>query len=99
MYSLRGWLCRWLYHEESPNEMTATSPQVPIIDADGTEWTLTHSTFSGLKIVRNGITDHKTGSVVLLVYWNHTIYQQTNCGWWLWDGSHWLIADYPLLYV
>jgi hypothetical protein len=56
-----------------------------IIDANNITWTITPANNT---ICKNGHADWNTHDVMLLVYWNQTIYQENkNKYWWKWDTS------------
>jgi hypothetical protein len=59
-----------------------------IIDGSGDYWSLVSSPTRGLQIYHTGAVDNITQNVVLLLYWNHTIFQQNNLGsWYQWGGG------------
>jgi hypothetical protein len=63
-----------------------------IVDATGATWTL-----SGGVVYRNGVAT-VSSSVVLLLYWNHTVYQQNSYGgWWDWVNGGWQATTDPRL--
>lgn len=81
---------------ESANN-TTISPSF-ITDATGAVWSLVGGTSRGTQIARNGSVQTYTGFVVLLLYWNHTVYQQNSSGnWWYWNNSNasWVFTTDP----
>jgi len=61
-----------------------------LVDATGANWTVS----SGV-IYRNGAKT-VSSSVTLLLYWNHTVYQQNAPGnWWLWSNNAWQATTDP----
>ena len=75
---------------ESPQSTTLNSTTGTIYDANLVAWTLVTSTSSGLQIAKAGTVDTTTANVTLLLYWNHTIYQQNSAGgWWAWVKNAW----------
>jgi hypothetical protein len=56
-----------------------------IVDASGSKWTL-----SGGVVYKDGSLAGFTASVVQVLYYNHTIYQQNSAGgWWAWVNNGW----------
>jgi hypothetical protein len=69
---------------------SAIPPSAALADASGASWTVT-----GGVIYRNGVAT-VSSSVTLLLYWNHTIYQQNSAGgWWLWANNGWQATTDP----
>jgi Glycosyl hydrolases family 16 len=83
---------------ESPNDTLINSTTGQIVDANLTVWKLVLSTSSGLQVQRGPTVDTTTASVLLLLYHNHVVYQESsftnslgvNPGWWFWDGNKWV---------
>jgi hypothetical protein len=70
---------------------TSCPPAQSITDAQGGLWTV-----SGGVIQTNGQNAGYSADVTLLLYFNHTVYQQNAAGgWWLWSGSGWSDAADP----
>lgn len=83
---------------ESAQGATLTSTTGALYDANLAKWTLVQSASSGLQIAVNGNPDTRTGNVVLLLYWNHIIYQQNSAGgWWNWVNNAWNPTSDPRL--
>ena len=78
---------------ESPDGSTA-----PIEDAKGNLWNLAPASDPtlGNQVTMNGKLAGYSANVTLLLYFNHTVYQQNNAGgWWSWDGTTWVDATDP----
>lgn len=78
---------------ESPDGSTA-----PIEDAKGNLWNLAPAsdTTLGNQVTMNGKLAGYSANVTLLLYFNHTVYQQNNAGgWWSWNGTTWIDAADP----
>jgi hypothetical protein len=78
--------------------VTTIPPASQIVDSLGTVWTLT----SGGQIAKNGTVDPATGNVILLLYYNNVIYQETSYinpsgqnDWYVWNGSSWALSSDP----
>jgi hypothetical protein len=78
---------------------TLLPPATKIVDALGTTWTLV----SG-QIAKNGVIDPVTSGVILMAYYNHTVYQEnqyTNSlgqiahDWYAWIGGTWTPSSDP----
>jgi hypothetical protein len=73
---------------ESAQGTTLNSTSGVIYDANLTAWTLVQSQNSGLQVAMGGTVDGNTANVVLLLYWNHTVYQENaSGGWWHYDST------------
>lgn len=90
MFSLTFYI---LVHAESCNGATVRNgTSQTIVDADNNVW----STGLDTRIYKNNIQDSTTCAVILLVYWNHTVYQQNNQkDWWQWSKTtpSWIVAN------
>lgn len=75
---------------ESPNGTTIPSA-TSVIDAAGATWTVV----SGV-VKKNGANAGFTTQVVLLLYYNHIVYQQNQPGnWWNWVNNAWVATTDP----
>ena len=84
---------------ESASGTKLTSATGSIVDSTGVTWTLVASTASGLQAARNATVDTTTANIVLLLYWNHVVYQQNSAGgWWSWSGG-WVGTTDPRVVV
>jgi hypothetical protein len=71
-----------------PGPVDANGVQTPLIDAAGNSWTVQKGV-----VVKNGTTDNTTNNVMLLLYYDGKIYQETASGlWWSTAGSGWTAA-------
>jgi hypothetical protein len=75
-----------------PAPPTAYPGQGQIIDSSGNVWTVT----TGGQIAKNGVVDPVTNSVILLLYYNNLVYQETTWTnsngqnlFWFWSNGAW----------
>jgi hypothetical protein len=75
-----------------PDPPTAYPGQGQIIDSSGNVWTVT----TGGQIAKNGVVDPVTNSVILLLYYNNLVYQETTWTnsngqnlFWFWFNGAW----------
>lgn len=67
------------------------------MDENGTVWTLVNG-----QAARDGTIDGVTNSIILLLYYNGLIYQETSHTlngvnlWWYWNGSSWISTPNPI---
>lgn len=79
---------------ESASGTSLTSTSGSILDAVGATWTLVSGT--GLVVDRNGVAAGVSANVVLLLYLNHTVYQENSSNlWWSWSGTDWVPTTDP----
>lgn len=79
---------------ESAQGTSLTSTAGSINDATGARWTLVSGT--GLQVNRNGVAAGSTANVILLLYFNHTVYEENNASvWQSWNGTAWVAATDP----
>ncbi len=79
---------------ESAQGTTLTAATGAIIDAAGVSYSLIANPPSGFQVNHGGITD--SSNVVLLLYWDHVVWQQTSTGTWsYWSGSAWVAGTDP----
>lgn len=79
---------------ESAQGASLTSTAGSITDAVGAKWTLVSGT--GLQVNRNGVAAGSTANVILLLYFNHTIYEENSTSQWQkWNGSIWVATTDP----
>jgi hypothetical protein len=75
---------------ESPSG-TSIPSALQLNDSAGNYWTV-----SGGVIQLNGVSQVGTQNVVLMLYYNHVVYQQNAAGgWWKWNGSAWISTTDP----
>lgn len=59
-------------------------------------WGLAATTASGNVIYHNGVIDPITSNVILLLYYNHVVYQENSANnWWSWTSNAWLATTDP----
>jgi hypothetical protein len=79
-------------------ESTNLSQVTPsyLTDSIGDVWGLVPSLTVGNQICYNGVIQPATAQVTLLLYNNHTVYQQNNSGsWWAWINGAWVSTANP----
>lgn len=75
---------------ESAQGATINSTTGHLTDRNGDTWTLVPSA-NGFQIAKDNVADPVTGNVILLLYWNHQIYQENSAlNWWVWNGTTWV---------
>ena len=78
---------------ESANNSTLTPAF--ITDSTGGLWGLSPSKSSGAQVWHNGSVQTYTSNVALLLYFNHSVYQQTSGKWYVFKGHSWTPSSDP----
>lgn len=77
---------------ESTQGTTVANTTGVITDASLGTWMLVQSVTAGLQAKHNSVVDTSTSQIQLLLYWNHTVYEQNLVGWFKWNGTAWTIV-------
>jgi len=79
---------------ESAQGTTLNSAAGAIHDAAGIAYSLVANPPNGFQVNHGGVTD--SSNVILLLYWDHQVWQQTSTGgWFYWSGSAWVVGTDP----
>ena len=77
---------------------TLTSPTGSFTDNSANVWTLQTSVSSGLQIYENGVYSPFSANVILLMFYNSTVWQENSSNqWYFWTGSTWTLSTDPRL--
>jgi len=79
---------------ESAQGTTLNTSSGAIHDAAGIAYSLVANPPNGFQVNHGGVTD--SSNVILLLYWDHQVWQQTSTGgWFYWSGSAWVVGTDP----
>jgi len=79
---------------ESAQGTTLNTASGAIHDAAGIAYSLVANPPNGFQVNHGGVTD--SSNVVLLLYWDHQVWQQTSTNsWFYWSGSSWVAGTDP----
>lgn len=79
---------------ESAQGTTLNTASGAIHDAAGIAYSLVANPPNGFQVNHGGVTD--SSNVILLLYWDHQVWQQTSTGsWFYWSGSTWVLGTDP----
>ena len=79
---------------ESAQGSTLTTASGSLHDAAGIAYSLVANPPNGFQVNHGGVTD--SSNVVLLLYWDHQVWQQTSTGsWFFWSGTAWVLGADP----